>query len=269
MNAELHVPLTNGLVSIVMPCYHALNTLQRSVSGVQSQTYSNWELLLIVDGSVDGTVAVAQTLARQDDRIRLVVSGKNRGVSRCRNLGIRLSKGSWIAFCDSDDLWLPHKLADQMNLAVAEQAQLVCSGFSFYYPANGVKLPVHTRKIINYGVMLHTNAIPLSTAMFSVSELGRCYFPEMPSPYIHEDYAFWLRMFQKCNPKVGYLESCTIEITQVAGSRSANKWLSMRSHGYILKSVAKVGGLRWGWLMLNYVWHGSLKRILGKWSRET
>ncbi len=60
MNAELHVPLTNGLVSIVMPSYHALNTLQRSVSGIQSQTYSNWELLLIVDGSVDGTVALAK-----------------------------------------------------------------------------------------------------------------------------------------------------------------------------------------------------------------
>lgn len=269
MTVNINLPVNNRLVSIVMPCYHALATLQKSVEGVQSQTYTNWELLLIVDGSEDGTVSLAKTLAKQDDRIRLVVSEKNRGVSRCRNLGIRLSKGGWIAFCDSDDLWLPHKLADQMAMVSVERVQLVCSGFAFYYPLTGVKLPVQTRKIINYGVMLHTNAIPLSTAMFSVAEMGRCYFPEMPSPYIHEDYVFWLKMFQKWEPKVGYLESCTVEITQVAGSRSANKWLSMRSHGYILKTVAHIGGLRWGWLMLSYVWHGSLKRILGKLSRET
>lgn len=262
-------PMIAEKVSVVMPCYNAASTLRRSVTGVQSQTHLNWELLLVVDGGDGETEVLARSLASLDTRIRVVVSQKNRGVSRSRNLGIRLSRGTWIAFCDADDLWLPSKLVDELNLANKEGAQVVCSGFLFYFPETGRKLPVQTRTKINYQVMLHTNAIPLSTSMYSVVDLGRHYFQDMPSPYIHEDYAFWLRMIRLSTPKIVYLDQATVEISQIRGSRSANKWLSMRSHGYILRSVAQIGGLLWVWLMVNYLWYGSMKRILGKLVRET
>jgi hypothetical protein len=97
--------------------------------------------------------------------------------------------------------------------------------------------------------------------MFRLGGRQRHYFPVMPAPYIHEDYAFWLLMFQRFEMCAAYLEIPTTYIAQVEGSRSANKWLSMRSHGYILRTVAGVNFVRCGWLLLSYFWHGASKRL--------
>jgi hypothetical protein len=253
-----------GLVSVIMPCFRAVSTLERSVLGVWSQTYTNWELWLMVDGADDGTAELAKSLSNGDTRIRVVISKKNRGVSRSRNLGLRLCRGPWIAFCDADDRWLPNKLALQMDVLLRSGAQVCCSAFSFYYPETGALMPVQTRKHIDYRVLLQTNPIPLSTAVFERSVQRGVYFPEMPAPYVHEDYAFWLYLFQRSPVEAVYLSEVTTEITHVAGSRSSNKWLAMKSHGYILRTVAEISGLRWYGLMLSYVWHGSMKRVLGK-----
>jgi glycosyltransferase involved in cell wall biosynthesis len=253
-----------GLVSVIMPCFRAASTLERSVFGVLSQTYTNWELWLMVDGADDGTAELAKSLSNGDARIRVVISQKNRGVSRSRNLGMRLSGGPWIAFCDADDRWLPNKLALQMNAILRSGANVCCSSFSFYYPETGTLMPVQTRKHIDYQVLLQTNPIPLSTAVFDRRLQRGVYFPEMPATYVHEDYAFWLYLFQRSTVKAVYLTEVTTEITHVVGSRSSNKWLAMKSHGYILRTVAEISGLQWCGLMLSYVWHGSMKRVLGK-----
>jgi hypothetical protein len=83
----------------------------------------------------------------------------------------------------------------------------------------------------------------------------------MPAPYIHEDYAFWLLMFQRFKVRAAYLDIPTTYIAQVEGSRSANKWLSMRSHAHILRTVAGVNILECGWLLLSYLRHGASKRL--------
>jgi glycosyltransferase involved in cell wall biosynthesis len=250
-------------VSIIMPCYNAESTLEKSVQGVLSQTYINWELLLIVDGSIDGTATIAAALAKKDSRIRLMVSTKNRGVSRCRNLGIRLSKGSWIAFCDADDWWMESKLNQQLNAASNLGANLVCSAFYFINSESGKMKEVQTKSQIDYRTLLKTNAIPMSTAVFRLNKNRRPYFPVMPKPYIHEDYAFWLLLFQRGSISAVYLKTPTTYIAQVLGSRSANKILSMKSHGYILKTVAGVNRFVWPFLMLSYLWNAVGKRING------
>lgn len=253
--------MNNVLVSVVMPCYKAEKTLEKSVSGVLNQTHATLELLLVLDGMEDATWELATRLASKDPRIRVIASKSNRGVSRSRNLGIRLAKGDWIAFCDADDWWVENKLTCQLELAVSKGANLVCSAFYFYYPDTQKLLEVQTQKDITYHTLLHTNAIPLSTAMFCLGGRQRHYFPVMPAPYIHEDYAFWLLMFQRFEMLTAYLDISTTYIAQVEGSRSANKWLSMRSHGYILRTVAGVNFVRCGWLLLSYFWHGASKRL--------
>ena len=249
------------LVSVVMPCYKAEKTLEKSVAGVLNQTHAKLELLLIVDGSEDNTVVLANALAAKDPRVRVVASAKNRGVSRSRNLGIRLAQGEWIAFCDADDWWGKEKLSHQLELAASEGANLVCSAFYFYYPETQKILEVQTQKHITFNTLLHTNAIPLSTAMYRLGARQRQYFPLMPAPYIHEDYAFWLLMFQRFEMRAAYLDIPTTYIAQVHGSRSSNKWLSMCSHAYILRSVAGVNVVRCGWLLLSYFWHAAMKRL--------
>lgn len=250
------------LVSVVMPCYKAVKTLQASVAGVLNQQLRDLELLLLVDGDADGTLALARELAATDPRIRLIYSAHNRGVIRMRNLGIRLARAPWIAFCDADDWWLPEKLQQQLQLAEMDGANVLCSAFFYHYegPAKADKL-VQLPANICLKTLLRTNAIAMSTALFDQQTLGRHYFVPMPKPLIHEDYAFWIDLFKKGKAQAAYLAEPTTFIRVQPGSRSANKWLALRSHAYVLRQHGEVSPLRVGGHLMTYVYHGLLKRL--------
>jgi glycosyltransferase involved in cell wall biosynthesis len=248
-----------GKVSIVMPCFNAEATLAESVQGIINQTFRNWELLLMVDGGGDGTAVLAKALAQQDDRIRVFISNKNRGVVRSRNLGIRLATGEWLGFCDADDVWLPEKLTLQLQVAEQAGANLVCSSFQFINVLGALGTVVHTPKQIGSDTLLRTNPIPMSTAI--VRLVGNHYFVAVPKQLIHEDYAYWLTMFQKYPIIAQNMQVVTTRIRQVPGSRSANKWLAAKSHGYILNTYGGQKGLHWYLLMISYLFNGVLKRL--------
>ena len=112
---------TPPVVSIVLPAYNRAGTIAAAIASVLRQTWTDFELIVVDDGSTDGTLAAA---ARVDDpRLRLVDGRVNRGAAGARNLGAAMAKGCWIAFQDSDDEWLPEKLAKQMaRLAEAGEA---------------------------------------------------------------------------------------------------------------------------------------------------
>ncbi len=103
-----------GLVSIVMPAYNAAFTIAESISSVLGQTYENWELIIIDDGSTDGTSS-AITPFLSDKRICLIEQ-ENAGVAAARNRGIKQSAGEFISFLDADDLWIKDKLARQVEM---------------------------------------------------------------------------------------------------------------------------------------------------------
>lgn len=104
-------------ISIIMPAFNASNTIKESISSVQAQTLSDWELIIIDDGSSDETLSVAFEAKAIDDRIR-VFQQINSGPSVARNLGIRKSRAPILAFLDSDDLWAQTRL-DSMLRALA------------------------------------------------------------------------------------------------------------------------------------------------------
>ena len=89
-------------VSIVMPCYQNGGTLARSVRSVQAQTFADWELIAVDDGSTDDTLAQLNTLAAAEPRMR-VIHQENGGVSAARNAGIGAAQGDWLFFLDADD----------------------------------------------------------------------------------------------------------------------------------------------------------------------
>ncbi len=253
--------INSALVSVIMPCYRAYDTLIRSVEGVLSQTYETWELLLIIDGADDKLESLANDLGKQDSRIRVVNSLKNRGVSRSRNIGMRISKGTYLAFCDADDFWFSDKLEQQMKLITDRNVQLVCSSFYFYNPITQNRKLVRTKSRINRTTLFYTNPIPLSTVLFSRLILKNCYFPSMPKPYIHEDYAFWILLFSRFEFDVWNLVLPTTEISQQVESRSSNKFLAIKSHGYILSYYANKRGMFWIFCMMSYLWYGVSKRL--------
>lgn len=121
-------PSSAPRVSVVIPAYNRAGTLGRAIDSVRGQEVADWELIVVDDGSGDGTATVAE--AYGDARIRLVRHPANRGAAAARNTGIAAARGRYVAFLDSDDEWCPGKLAAQLAVLESEGVpDILCTGF--------------------------------------------------------------------------------------------------------------------------------------------
>ena len=109
--------MTEPLVSIITPAFNSAKFIGQTIESVLAQTYINWEMLIVDDGSSDNTSEIVNIYGKKDDRIRLYShpNNKNKGVSATRNLAIDNCRGSFLALLDSDDLWVPYKLELQIE----------------------------------------------------------------------------------------------------------------------------------------------------------
>lgn len=144
----------DDLISIIMPAYNSSQYIRNSINSIQKQTYSNWELIIVDDCSIDNTVEIIKAL--KEPRIRLFVNSENSGAAISRNKALREAKGRWIAFLDSDDIWKRTKLEEQLNFMKKE-------GYSFTYTDYRIQLndkwlpyictgpdKINKRKMYNY-----------------------------------------------------------------------------------------------------------------------
>lgn len=120
--------MDNALITIIVPVYKVENYLKRCIESVLSQSYPNWELILVDDGSPDNCPAMCDEYASKDVRIK-VIHKPNGGLSSARNAGLEVMQGEYVTFLDSDDYFHPDVLSDTYQLAVLEQADMV--QFSF------------------------------------------------------------------------------------------------------------------------------------------
>ncbi len=104
---------TNDLVSIITPTYNCGRFIAETINSVLAQTYSNWEMIIVDDCSTDDTKTVVERF--DDPRIRYICLESNSGAAIARNTALKSAKGKWIAFLDSDDIWLPEKLEHQIK----------------------------------------------------------------------------------------------------------------------------------------------------------
>ena len=107
------------LVSVVVPAFNAAATLSSTLSSIANQTYRSLDIIVVDDGSTDGTAAIARHFCLSEPRMR-VITQPNGGVAAARNAGIRASKGEFVAFIDADDLWHPMKIEFQIKALLAE-----------------------------------------------------------------------------------------------------------------------------------------------------
>src|SRR6056297_3426394 len=98
------------MVSIIIPAYNSARHISGTIESVLAQTYQDWEMLIVDDGSSDHTVPIVREYTRRDERIRLIPLYQHMGAAESRNTAIRAARGRYIAFLDSDDLWHPEKL---------------------------------------------------------------------------------------------------------------------------------------------------------------
>ena len=189
------------LVSIIMPNYNGAKYLQETINSVLAQTYTNWELLFVDDCSTDNSLEIVRSY--QDSRIKILQNDKNSGAAVSRNYALREAKGKWIAFLDSDDLWTPNKLTEQI-------AYMLKNNYSFTYTyyrvcnmgqwENFIRVSpkkVTRRKMYNY---CYFSTI---TVVYEREKVGLVQIPDIKK---RNDYALWLVALKKCDahlyPKV-------------------------------------------------------------------
>jgi len=154
------------LISVVLPTYNRAPDLGRAIESVLAQTYPHFELIVVDDGSTDKTADVV--LGIKDDRIQFIRHSENKGAAFSRNAGIRVGRGNYIAFLDSDDIWHPDKLEKQYKF-LSESGPLVggcVTHYNLVYPDKSVVRKIPIQKDFYRQSLLGCNLSPGSTLMF-------------------------------------------------------------------------------------------------------
>ena len=128
----------SSFVDIILPNYNKAFFLEETVNSVIDQNYNNWKLLIIDNCSTDSSKKVIQKFEK-NKKINIIYLKKNKGVSFTRNLGIRLSNSKYIAFLDSDDLWTPNKLKDQISFMEKNNYNFTYSDYTPFFIKNKKK----------------------------------------------------------------------------------------------------------------------------------
>ena len=216
------------LVSIIVPVYNVKKYIVETMKSVQAQTYSNWELLLIEDGSTDGTKEFLEQYLQEnpDERIHFEVIHENIGAAAARNYGMDISKGRFVAYLDSDDLWMPDKLEKQVAFMLEKQAAFSFTGYEFAdADGNGIGKVVRVPQTLSYRQALQNTTIFTSTVMFDTAILPK---EKLHMPLVKsEDTALWWRILKEGNLAYGMDENMVL-YRRIGNSLSSNKIEALR-----------------------------------------
>ena len=217
----------NDLVSIIMPSYNSEKYISVSVKSIISQSYVNWELIVVDDCSTDNTLEIVQSF--EDDRIKILKNEHNSGAAVSRNRGLREARGKWVAFLDSDDVWHPDKLLLQLNFMKENGYSFSCTDYRI--ELNGEWLPyvntgpmvVNKRKMYNY---CYFSTI---TVIYDREKVGLVQIENLRK---NNDYAMWLEIIEKCN--CYRLPKCLSFYIKHDGSVSSGSKVKLIKWHYIL-----------------------------------
>ncbi len=211
------------LVSVITPMYNAQEYIEQTIQSVQAQTYTNWEMLIVDDCSVDQSVELVQKYATQDNRIILVKKKENSGVAQSRNLGIQKARGRYIAFLDSDDIWEPEKLFKQLE-QMKRQNNTISYAACYVIDENGKKTGKirHVPEKVTYRELLKGNVMPCLTVLVDRKDVEKMQMQDVP----HEDYAMWLEFLRQGMTAAG-IDEPLASYRQRNESVSGNKWKAM------------------------------------------
>lgn len=178
-----------------MPAFNSEQSIEKSINSVLKQSYTNWELLIVNDGSTDNTVKIVEAYLKEDKRIRLFNVLNNQGIANARNIGIEEAKGEFLCFLDSDDMFCEDKLFIQTKYMEKNKVKF---SFTDYYQINEKDEVINNifyNKIqkINYNQLLKRNYIGCLTVMLD-SKLAKQF---KQKNIRHEDYDYWLSILKE------------------------------------------------------------------------
>jgi glycosyltransferase involved in cell wall biosynthesis len=242
------------LVSIITPMYNAQDVIEDNIKSVLDQTYSNWEQIIIDDGSTDQSQKIVKKYDSVDN-IRYFKTETNKGVSNARNLGLEKASGKYIAFLDSDDIWKSQKLEKQLQFMDREKSFFSFTAYEIVdQNYNIIKNKINVPKQVSYHKLLKGNVIACSTVMIDRSEISNIRMPDQK----HEDFITWLSILKKDNIASGLNEVLT-SYRKMENSITSNKLNSAKWTWNIYRNIENLNLLKSIYFFINYLIHGIRK----------
>lgn len=246
----------NPLVSIITPTFNSEKFISETIESVQNQTYQNWEMIIVDDGSSDNTIEIVRNAAKSDTRIQFYPQKQNGGPAKARNIGIDKAGGKYMTFLDADDIWFPQFIEKSIQTITETSVHFV---FSSYKRSNEQLEFVYSDFIVpqkvTYTDILKTNSISCLTAFIDVEVLGKKTMPEI---FKRQDMGLWLKYLKEIPFAYGIKETQAIyRIRENSLSRNKSKLLKYQWQFY--REVEKLNLFQSVYYMLQWMYRGFIK----------
>lgn len=242
-------------VSVITPLYNAERWLEKTVVSLQQQSYEDWEMLIVDDRSTDKSYELALNLAAKDDRIKVFQLATNGGAAAARNKAIEAATGRYIAFLDSDDLWHPQKLDQQISFMQQHNYAFTYTAYHKIDEVGTVFESIGVPEKLTYKELLKTNVIGCLTAIYDVQQLGKMF---MPLDTKREDYAAWLNIMKHVKFAYGIQDELA-QYRVYEGQSSAKKAKMASENWRLYRQIEKLGLLRSVYYFSQYAVRGVLR----------
>lgn len=247
----------NNLVSIITPSYNSKKFIKETIHSVLSQTYKNWEMIIVDDNSNDNSVEFISNIISNEPRIKFVKLNQNCGAANARNKALELAQGKYIAFLDSDDLWYPEKLETQLNFMKQNNYAFT---FSSYIPItedekkmyNVINVP----KKLNYQNYCKNTIIGCLTVIIDKNKVGDFRMPDIKSSH---DMALWLLIIKRGFSAYG-LNKVLAEYRVVSTSNTSKKFKASKDVWKVYRKIEKLSLPTSIFYFFNYILNAILKR---------
>lgn len=224
------------LVSVVTPVHNAEKYIETTLKSILNQTYKNLEVILVDDASKDSSREIIKKYEKIDSRVRPILLDNNVGVANARNEGIKNARGQYIAFLDSDDIWLEEKLEEQIKFMQEKDIAFSHTAYEFMdEEGNKIGKTVRVVESVGYTDLLKQNSIGCLTVVIDRNKVEKIEMPQIR----HEDYATWLSILRDGNRAYGHDKVLAL-YRKSSNSLSGNKVKSAMWTWNIIRNVENV-----------------------------
>lgn len=230
-----------NLVSVITPSFNCEKYISATIESVLAQTYQFWEMIIVDDCSTDRSCDIVREFSQDDSRIKLLELDCNSGAAVARTIAMREANGEYMAFLDSDDLWLPQKLEKQLRFMKERDASISCTSYEQINEDGGLRdCVIKAIPSTSYNRLLLDCPVGNSTVMYSVSKLGKF---EVPNIRKRNDDALWLQMLRGGDCILG-IPDVLMQYRVREGSISSKKLDLVRYHWRLYRDIEHLGVTR-------------------------
>lgn len=233
--------MSEKLVSIITPTYNCAKFIAKTLDSVQAQTYQNWEMIIVDDRSQDNTKEIVEGYMKNDPRIQYHLLDVNSGAAVARTTAMSLAKGSYMAFLDSDDIWMPDKLERQIRWMNDNGYAFSCTAYEqIDEDDNLLNRTIKTIKKTDYNRLLLDCPVGNSTVVYDVEKMGRF---EVPNIRKRNDDALWLQMLKK-EKYIWGMPDVLMKYRIRQNSISSNKLKVIKYHWILYREIEHLSVIR-------------------------